>query len=83
MANDDAPGFEKVIRPMFTEKDVAHMKPLGIDLSDAAAVQAHAGAIYGTVTDGTMPPRSSGEERWSPEMCERFKRHLPPEGASG
>ena len=70
---DDAPGFAKDVRPMFTDKDVAHMKPLGIDLADAADVQAHADAIYSTVSDGSMPPRNSGEERWSPEMCERFK----------
>jgi hypothetical protein len=73
---DDALSFEKDIRPMFTDTDVEHMKPLGIDLSDRAAVEENAEAIYGTVSEGTMPPRSSGETRWSPEMCERFKRWM-------
>ena len=65
--------FEKDIRPMFTDMDVEHMKPFGIDLSDRAVVQANAESILETVTYGSMPPRNSGEPRWTPEMCERFK----------
>jgi len=76
MAVEDALSFEKDIRPLFTETDVAHMKPLGIDLSDAADVKANASAIYATVSNGSMPPPSSGETRWSEEMCERFKRWM-------
>lgn len=74
MTDDGALSFATDIRPMFTELDVAHMKPAGIDLSDAAEVKTNAAAIYATVSEGTMPPRSSGEARWSSEMCERFKR---------
>jgi hypothetical protein len=74
MANDDALNFEKDIRPMFTDLDVAHMKPAGIDLSSASDVKVNADAIYAAVSGGTMPPPSSGEARWSNEMCERFKR---------
>jgi hypothetical protein len=66
--------FAKDIRPMFTDLDVAHMKPAGIDLSNKASVETHAEAIYGAVSQGTMPPPKSGEARWSPEMCERFKQ---------
>ncbi|HTU70171.1 MAG TPA: hypothetical protein VMF11_07595 [Candidatus Baltobacteraceae bacterium] len=66
--------FAKDIRPLFTDMDVAHMKNAGIDLSSAESVKAHADAIYATVSQGTMPPPSSGEARWSPEMCERFKQ---------
>jgi hypothetical protein len=68
--------FERDIRPMFTDVDVDHMKSAGIDLSDAADVKANGAAIYSTVSDGSMPPPSSGEARWSNEMCERFKRWL-------
>ena len=74
MADEGALSFAKDIRPMFTDMDVAHMQGAGIDLSDRAEVEAHADAIYETVSDGSMPPRNSGEERWSPEMCERFKK---------
>jgi hypothetical protein len=72
----DAPAlsFAKDIRPMFTDMDVAHMKRTGMDLSNKDDVASHADAIYKMVSDGTMPPPSSGEGRWSPEMCERFKR---------
>jgi hypothetical protein len=74
MMNDGTTSFEVDIRPMFTELDVAHMKPAGIDLSDAASVKAHADAIYAAVSEGSMPPPTSGEPRWPNEMCERFKR---------
>jgi hypothetical protein len=74
MTDVPALSFAKDIRTMFTDLDVAHMKPLGIDLSSKADVEVAAEAIYVTVSDGSMPPRSSGEPRWSPEMCERFKQ---------
>jgi hypothetical protein len=64
--------FATDIRPMFTDLDVEHMKPAGIDLSDAADVKTNADAIYAVVSDGSMPPPGTGES-WSPEMCARFK----------
>jgi tyrosinase len=74
MADVSSLSFAKDIRPMFTDLDVAHMKPLGADLSDWEAVKAHADAIYQAVASGVMPPPSSGEARWTPDMCDRFKR---------
>jgi hypothetical protein len=65
--------FAKDIRPMFTDLDVAHMEPLGIDLSSRDDVADHADGIYGTVSSGSMPPESSGEKRWTQDMCARFK----------
>jgi hypothetical protein len=73
---DEALSFERDIRPMFTDLDVEHMKPIGIDLSDAADVKLNAEAIYATVRGGSMPPPGSGEARWSPDMCERFKKWI-------
>lgn len=73
MAND-ALSFAKDIRPMFTDLDVDHMKPFGIDLSSKADVEKHADAIYTTVSEGSMPPPRAGEARWSAEMCDRFKQ---------
>ncbi len=70
----DAVGFAKDIRPLFTDMDVAHMKPAGIDLSSRDDVTAHADAIYATVSSGSMPPSSSGEPRWTDAMCALFKR---------
>ncbi|MGB8964536.1 MAG: hypothetical protein WCB99_02735 [Candidatus Cybelea sp.] len=74
MSDQPALSFAKDIRPMFTDTDVAHMQPAGIDLSSKDDVTANADAIYTTVSGGSMPPPSSGEERWSPEMCARFKQ---------
>jgi tyrosinase len=65
--------FAKDIRPLFTDTDVAHMKPAGMDLSNRDDVQLHADAIYRAVSDGAMPPPGSGKT-WTADMCERFKR---------
>lgn len=73
MADESALSFARDIRPMFTDLDVEHMKPLGFDLSSYNDVKTGAEAIYTTVSDGSMPPPGSGEARWSPEMCERFR----------
>lgn len=73
MTNGDTLSFARDIRPMFTDMDVAHMKIAGIDLSDRDEVITHADAIYQTVSTGAMPPSSSGEARWTAQMCDRFK----------
>lgn len=73
---NDALSFERDIRPMFTQLDVDHMKPLGLDLSAYADVKASSDAIYSVVSYGSMPPPKSGEARWSTEMCDRFKRWI-------
>jgi hypothetical protein len=59
---------------MFTDLDIAHMQPFGIDLSSRDDVETHADAIYREVSGGTMPPTASGEPQWSDEMCERFDK---------
>jgi hypothetical protein len=65
--------FARDIRPMFSDMDIAHMQPFGMDLSDKDDVEAHADAIYREVSGKTMPPEGSGEPPWSDEMCARFK----------
>jgi hypothetical protein len=72
MADVSKLSFAKDIRPMFTDIDVQHMKPLGVDLSEWEAVKAHVDAIYQVLTAGTMPPPPS--KRWTPEMCDLLKR---------
>ena len=74
MADMGTLSFAQDIRPMFTDLDVAHMKSGGLDLSDYESVKAQADAIYTAVSNGTMPPKPSGEARWSSEMCARFKQ---------
>ena len=73
MSNSESLSFARDIRPLFTDVDVAHMRPIGIDLSDRASVAEHANAILETVTAGTMPPPGTSQ-RWTGEMCETFKR---------
>ena len=74
MSDQAALSFSKDVRPLFTDMDVEHMKPAGIDLSNRDSVAAHADAIYHTVSTGSMPPSSSGEARWSAAACDTFKR---------
>jgi hypothetical protein len=75
MADNSTLSFARDIRPMFTDLDIAHMKPMGMDLSDRASVESHGAAISSVVSDGSMPPPGTGE-KWTTEMCERFKNWL-------
>jgi hypothetical protein len=68
----DALSFAKDIRPMFTDMDVDHMKGM-MNLADRDSVFQHADAIYDSVSHGRMPPASSGETRWTSDMCATFK----------
>jgi hypothetical protein len=72
--NSEPLSFAAHIRPMFTETDIAHMKALSLDLSSRDDVAGSAEAIYTVVSDGSMPPRNSGEPRWTSAMCDLFKR---------
>jgi uncharacterized membrane protein len=74
MSDQTTLSFQKDVRPLFTDLDVAHMKPAGIDLSSRDSVEAHADAIYGTVTSGSMPPPNASEPRWTEAMCALFKQ---------
>jgi hypothetical protein len=74
VSDQPALSFAKDIRTLFTDLDVEHMRLAGIDLSSRDDVTLHAEAIFGTVSSGSMPPRDSGESRWTAEMCERFKQ---------
>lgn len=73
MPDPASPSFARDIRPLFTETDVEHMR-MAMDLSDRDSVFQNADAIYSSVVSGHMPPPSSGEPRWTPDMCALFKR---------
>ncbi|HEX4012910.1 MAG TPA: hypothetical protein VHX17_03355 [Candidatus Cybelea sp.] len=72
MSDGTTISFASDIRPLFTDMDVDHMKGFGIDLSSCESVREHAGAIYRTVSNGTMPPPGAGEGRWTEAMCAKF-----------
>jgi hypothetical protein len=73
MADQEPLSFAKDIRPLFTDLDVAHMKPFGMDLSSGDDVAKNADAIISSVQTGNMPPASSGEPRWTDAMCALFE----------
>jgi hypothetical protein len=56
------------IRQMFDAEDVAHMSNQGLDLTSYEQVMGSAGAIYGQVSTGAMPP----DRPWSPDMVTTF-----------
>jgi len=60
---------------MFTDTDVLHMKPYGFDLSVHEDVKEHAEAIYGAVSEGSMPPKADGGP-WSKDQCDKFQQWM-------
>jgi hypothetical protein len=72
LQREGALSFVNDIRPMFTDMDVDHMKK-AMNLAERDSVFEHAAAIHAAVTAGSMPPSSSGEGRWTNDMCARFK----------
>jgi hypothetical protein len=67
--------FAADIVPMFTTMDVDHMQALGVSLTDYAYMSqpANAQAVLSAVSQGTMPPSSSGEARWTPAQVASFQ----------
>jgi hypothetical protein len=62
------PTWYGTIRQMFTQEDVDHMSKQGLDLTSYEQVRASAGAIYGQVSTGAMPPGRP----WSQDMLQTF-----------
>jgi hypothetical protein len=67
--------FARNIRPLFTDMDIAHMKGFGVHLDDFGYMRdpAHAQRVLDRVSNGSMPPRRSGESPWSPENVQLFR----------
>jgi hypothetical protein len=64
----EAVGFERDIRPLFREGDISSMSAV-FDLSSYEDVRANADAIYGRLSDGTMPCDGA----WPSDQVERFR----------
>jgi hypothetical protein len=64
----DVPGFERDIRPLFRPEDVDEMS-FAFDLSSYEDVRAHAEQIYGRLAEGSMPC----DAPWPVEDVERFR----------
>ena len=70
--------FATDIKPMFTAMDQDHMlNQVGMfDLWNYDDVKNNASAIHGAVQAGTMPPKSSGEPRWTPDKVSKFAQWM-------
>ena len=70
-----AASFAQDIRPLFTDMDVAHMKHYRCKLDDFDYKRnpRHAQHVLNRVSNGSMPPRRSGEPAWSPEKVQLFR----------
>jgi hypothetical protein len=64
----ETPTFSADIRPLFRDSDVAAMSPM-IDLSSYDDVRANADAIYGRLSDGSMPCDAA----WPDDQVATFK----------
>jgi len=64
----EAPTFEADIRPLFRDSDVAAMSAM-FDLSSYDDVRENADAIYGRLSDGSMPCDGA----WPEEQVATFK----------
>lgn len=65
-------GFAAHIRPLFRDRDIAAMKPNGVDLSSYEDVKKRAQDIYARLSAKEMPCDGS----WSAENMERFKEWM-------
>jgi hypothetical protein len=63
--------FERDIRPLFRDQDVAEMS-WAFDLSSHDDVSEHAEEIHARLSDGTMPC----DEPWPPEHVDRFRQWI-------
>lgn len=65
--------FRNDIRPLFRDSpDVDSMKAYGLDLSSYEDVKAHAGAIYASLEDSSMPC----DGPWPAEHIALFKQWM-------
>jgi hypothetical protein len=70
--------FAKDIQPMFTAMDQDHMlNQVGMfDLWNYDDVKTNASKISTAVQNGRMPPKSSGEPRWTADKVAKFKQWM-------
>jgi hypothetical protein len=70
--------FDTDIVPLFTNMDIEHMSAMSVLLDDYDYMSEpdNASSVYEAVSDGTMPPSRSGEERWSEEKVGLFKQWM-------
>ena len=70
--------FANDIKPLFTAMDQDHMlNQVGLfDLWGYDDVKANSSGILDAVQNGSMPPRSSGESRWTQAKIDIFKQWI-------
>ncbi|HEV3155975.1 MAG TPA: hypothetical protein VGZ00_01380 [Candidatus Baltobacteraceae bacterium] len=73
MSKTGAPITWATIKTYFTAMDIDHMQNEGIDLSQYSQVVQFGQQIYKAVSTGRMPPKSSGEQPWSPAWVQNFQ----------
>ena len=68
----NALSFASDIRPLFRDKDIKAMKPMGIDLSSYEDVKEHAQDIYARLSAKRMPC----DRPWSDEHVQKLKEWM-------
>jgi hypothetical protein len=67
----ETPTFSSDIRPLFRDSDIAAMSAM-LDLSSYDDVRANADAIYGRLSDGSMPCDGA----WPEDQVATFKEWM-------
>jgi hypothetical protein len=70
--------FKTDIVPLFTSVDIEHMSGLEVPLDDYAYMSQpdNAAGVYDQVSNGTMPPSTSGEQPWSEDKVQLFRQWM-------
>ncbi len=68
----NALNFVTDIRPLFRDKDIKAMKPMGIDLSSYEAVKKNVRAIYARLSARGMPC----DQPWSESNVQKLKEWM-------
>lgn len=63
--------FDKDIRPLFTQTDIDHMEPFGVELNNFEYMsdKSNADAVYEVLSAKTMPPN----DPWPDDKVKVFK----------
>ncbi|MGD0232461.1 MAG: hypothetical protein ABSC19_19260 [Syntrophorhabdales bacterium] len=72
------PSFGADIRPLFRDKDIAAMKPIGIDLSSYENVKMHAQDIYRRLSTKEMPCDGAWNDSRLQKLKEWMERGMEP-----
>jgi hypothetical protein len=73
-----SPSFKKNILPLFRKVDIAHMRPMGVLLSDYRymSTPANAQSVYSYLAGDSQPRMPIGGPFWTPAQLQLFNNWM-------